>query len=123
MLILKNMKGETLTQEETNKLLTDAQARTAETLAETITKKRAIEAKEKELKKSLKDFFEINRIKSIDSGRYTITLSDAVQASMSIDINRLKKEDPATYGMLIEKYPKQLNGRDASVAVKFPKNN
>ena len=68
MLILKNMKGETLTQEETNKLLTDAQAKTAETLAETVTKKRAIEAKEKELKKSLKDFFEINRIKSIDSG-------------------------------------------------------
>lgn len=84
-------------------------------LSNAISEKKKIEAMEKRFKASLEKVMDEYGIKSIDNEFLKITRVSGTEDSTTIDLDKLKGNEPDLYDELLADYPKTVKGKKGSI--------
>lgn len=88
---------------------------TMQTLSKVTIQKKALEDAEKKAKGILEKMMDEYGIKSIDNKYLKITRVDGTADSVTVDVDKMQKEEPDLYEELLRDYPKTVKGRKGSV--------
>lgn len=108
------MDGEEFTKEELQ-VFNEKYLPAMKDLQHVVKMRKNLEEQEKDLKAKLEPVMDKYGIKSIDNDYVKITRIEANPGRQTIDLERMKKEEPGTYEDLLKDYPKTTGKRKAYV--------
>lgn len=77
--------------------------------------KKALEDEEKKLKAELEKVMGEYNIKSLENEFIKITMVEATSGKLTIDLEKLKKEEPDLHAELLADYPKMSGGKSGYI--------
>jgi len=84
-------------------------------LADAVKKKKKIEADEKKFKEQLGKVMDEYGIKSLDNQYLKIIRVAGSEGSQTVDLDKMKTEEPELYADLLKDYPKTTGAKKASI--------